>query len=202
MLVRPVGVVHNPIADPVDDCWGGVRSRIELDSGRFSPDCLLGLDEFSHVEILFVFHGVAESKIQFGARHPRGRADWPSVGIFAQRGKNRPNRIGVTICPLLEIEDLSIVVEGLDAIDGTPVLDIKPFMREFGPRGPVRQPAWATALMGGYWRAEPETALARPSNGAWAAEEMEDQGNKGDDQQQMNEASGNMKCDPPHKPDD
>jgi tRNA (Thr-GGU) A37 N-methylase len=74
------------------------------------------------------------------------------TGIFAQRGKNRTNRIGVTVCRLVAVDGLSIEVEGLDAIEGTPVLDIKPHLREIGPKGPVRQPAWASELMAGYWR--------------------------------------------------
>jgi tRNA (Thr-GGU) A37 N-methylase len=73
------------------------------------------------------------------------------VGIFAQRGKNRPNRLGATIVRVLGVEGLSERVAGLDAIDGTPVLDLKPYMEEFGPRGPVRQPAWASDLMRSYW---------------------------------------------------
>lgn len=154
IAMTPIGVVRNDIDAPVDDIWGGVTSRIELDSARFGPDCLLGLAEFSHVEVVFVFDRIADDAIEYGARHPRGRQDWPRTGIFAQRGKNRPNRIGVTICRLREVLDLAITVEGLDAVDGTPVLDIKPFLREFAPRGEVRQPAWATELMSGYWPLE------------------------------------------------
>jgi tRNA (adenine37-N6)-methyltransferase len=150
--MRPIGVVRSPVREAVDDVWGGVVSRIELDASRFATDCLAGLAEFSHVEIVFVFDQVAEADIHTGARRPRGRTDWPLIGIFAQRAKSRPNRIGVTICRLLGVEGLSISVEGLDAIDGTPVLDIKPHMREFEPQGTVRQPAWATALMSDYWK--------------------------------------------------
>jgi tRNA-Thr(GGU) m(6)t(6)A37 methyltransferase TsaA len=152
IVLTPIGIVHSPIREPVDDIWGGVRCRIELDSSRFSPECLTGLDEFSHVEVVFFFDRVPESQIQSGARHPRGRADWPKSGIFAQRGKARPNRLGVTVCRLVAVDGLSVEVEGLDAIDGTPVLDIKPYMREFGARGTVRQPAWASELMSGYWK--------------------------------------------------
>ena len=152
IALTPIGVVHSPIHEPLDDAWGGVMARIELDASRFSQESLAGLDEFSHVEIVFVFDRVADSEIHFGARHPRGRADWPKVGIFAQRGKNRPNRIGVTVCRLVSVRPLAIEVEGLDAIDGTPVLDIKPYLRQFAPRGEVHQPAWATELMGEYWR--------------------------------------------------
>jgi len=146
-----IGTVHSPVVEPVDDIWGGVQSRIDLDSSRFTPDCLTGLAEFSHVEVVFFYHRAPESVIATRSRHPRNRLDWPSVGIFAQRGKNRPNRIGVTICRLVSIKDLSLEVDGLDAIDGTPVLDIKPYMREFAARGEIRQPKWADELMRRYW---------------------------------------------------
>ncbi len=151
LTITPVAVVRNSVRDPVDDVWGGVASRVELDAARFMPESLAGLEAFSHVEIVFVFDRVADSEIHFGARHPRGRTDWPLTGIFAQRGKARPNRIGVTVCRLLSVDQRAITVEGLDAIDGTPVLDIKPYLREFAPRGEVREPAWASELMSNYW---------------------------------------------------
>ncbi|HLG97097.1 MAG TPA: SAM-dependent methyltransferase [Bryobacteraceae bacterium] len=151
IVMTPIGTVRSPIHEPLDDVWGGVTARIELDTSRFAEDCLAGLDEFSHVEIVFVFDQVAETDVDLGARHPRGRADWPKVGIFAQRARRRPNRIGATICRLISVRPLAIEVEGLDAIDGTPVLDIKPYVRQFGPRGDVHQPAWATELMARYW---------------------------------------------------
>jgi tRNA (Thr-GGU) A37 N-methylase len=94
---------------------------------------------------------VEESAIQMGARHPRNNPDWPKVGIFAQRGKNRPNRLGLTVCRLNSVEGLVISVTGLDAVEGTPVLDIKPFVKEFAPRGEIRQPVWMTDLMKNYW---------------------------------------------------
>lgn len=151
IVLHPIGVVRSPIVEPLDDVWGGVESRIELDASRFSRESLAGLEAFSHVEILFYLDRFPDSEIIQGARHPRGRPDWPEAGIFAQRAKRRPNRIGATTCRLLAVEQLSITVEGLDAIDGTPVLDIKPYIREFGPKGTVRQPDWATELMAGYW---------------------------------------------------
>lgn len=94
---------------------------------------------------------VDPGKIETGARHPRNNVAWPNVGIFAQRGKNRPNQIGLTICRILKVEQTRLYLEGLDAIDGTPVLDIKPWVKDFGPRGDVDQPAWITELMQGYW---------------------------------------------------
>jgi tRNA (adenine37-N6)-methyltransferase len=149
--LEPIGFVHNSVERPVDDIWGNLISRLELDSSRFTSDSLLGLTEFSHVEIVFLFHRVAGSEISTGARHPRGRQDWPEAGIFAQRAKNRPNRLGVTICRLISVEGLTLYVSDLDAIDGTPVLDIKPHMREFEARGEVQQPDWSRELMEDYW---------------------------------------------------
>ena len=147
----PVGVVRGGRTEPIDDDWGGVEAVIELDSTRFTPDVVAGLSDFSHIDVVFVFDRVDEAAVNLGARHPRGRQDWPMAGIFAQRAKARPNRIGVTICGLLSVDGLALRVRGLDAIDGTPVLDIKPYMAEFGPRGEVREPEWARALMAEYW---------------------------------------------------
>ena len=89
--------------------------------------------------------------IQYSARQPGDRADWPSVGIFAQRYSHRPNRIGITLCALLSVDDLRVRVAGLDAIDGTPVLDIKPWILEYGRRGETFQPQWTSELMADYW---------------------------------------------------
>jgi tRNA (adenine37-N6)-methyltransferase len=88
---------------------------------------------------------------EVGARRPGGDPEWPSVGIFAQRNKRRPNRIGVCTCELLEVHCTELTIRGLDAIDGSPVLDLKPYMTEFALRGPARQPSWLHELMSGYW---------------------------------------------------
>jgi tRNA-Thr(GGU) m(6)t(6)A37 methyltransferase TsaA len=151
ITVEPVGYVRGGRAEAEDDGWGDSRSSIELDAGRFGPEALSGLGDFSHIEVIFHFDRVPEQKIEVGARHPRGRADWPAVGIFAQRGKNRPNRLGLCACKIISVEGLCINVEGLDAIDGTPVLDIKPVLLGFLPREEVRQPLWATEIMARYW---------------------------------------------------
>lgn len=148
---EPIGRVQGGRDVPVDDDWGASRCCLVLDTKQFEPDALAGLGDFSHIEVVFVFDRVADDKIVSGARHPRGNKDWPKVGIFAQRGKNRPNRIGVSVCRLVAIDGLSVEVEGLDAIDGTPILDIKPVMKGFQPRGPIIEPQWATELMKGYW---------------------------------------------------
>ena len=149
--VVPVGQVVGGRAEPVDDDWADVRAVIRLDATRFGAEAAAGLAEFSHLEVLFVFDRADPAKTETGARHPRGRHDWPAVGIFAQRGKDRPNHLGLSRCALLAVDGLDLHVEGLDAIDGTPVLDVKPWMAEFGPRGQVRQPAWAVELMERYY---------------------------------------------------
>jgi len=150
-VIEPIGVVRGGRATPVDDDWGESRARIELDPARFGPEALAGLKDFSHVEVIFVFDRVGEAEIEFGARHPRGRSDWPLVGIFAQRGKNRPNRLGLCTCRIVGVDGLGVEVQGLDAIDGTPVVDLKPAMTEFLPREPLSEPAWARELMKDYW---------------------------------------------------
>jgi tRNA-Thr(GGU) m(6)t(6)A37 methyltransferase TsaA len=150
-IVRAIGTVTSARSARIDDDWGSVESVIRLDDARFTPDAVAGLDEFSHVVVIFLFDQFDEAKVSLGARHPRGNEAWPKVGIFAQRASSRPNRLGVTTCELLGVDGLDVRVRGLDAIDATPVLDIKPHLREFEPRGDVRQPPWSSELMAGYW---------------------------------------------------
>jgi tRNA (Thr-GGU) A37 N-methylase len=111
-------------SEPIDDAWDPVTARIAFDPAQFKLDAAASLDSFSHIEVIFHFDKAPADKVHTGARHPGGNTDWPLVGIFAQRGKDRPNRIGVTVCRLLSVDGLMLRVQGLDAIDGTPVLDI------------------------------------------------------------------------------
>jgi tRNA-Thr(GGU) m(6)t(6)A37 methyltransferase TsaA len=148
--MTPVGRVEAERSEAQDDYWGGAESRIVL-ADEIPPDALDGIEGFSHAEVLFYFDRVDPSKVVHGARHPRNNQSWPAVGIFAQRGKNRPNRMGSTVCRVLGREGRVLRVAELDAIDGTPVLDIKPVIREFLPRGELRQPGWCSELMQTYW---------------------------------------------------
>lgn len=151
LTVRPIGRVYSNRTGVRDDFWGGVEAIIEL-ADDLPDDCLAGLEEFSHAEVLFVFHLVDPAEVTFGSRHPRGNPTWPRVGIFAQRAKNRPNRLGSTVVRVLGVEGRRIRVAGLDAVDDTPVLDVKPVLAEFLPDGPIRQPEWSRELMRDYWR--------------------------------------------------
>lgn len=156
IVLKSIGTIHSPRTVVEDDNWGGVISTIELDAGQFYESATAGLGEFSHLEVVFFMDQVDPDRIQTSARHPRGNKDWPEVGIFAQRAKWRPNRIGVSRCRLLKCEGLLLTVESLDAIDGTPVLDIKPWFEEFAPQGEVRQPEWSHELMREYYAAGEE----------------------------------------------
>lgn len=151
ITIVPIGVVSSPRTDLSDDNWGSVESLITIDSPELLHEALLELDAFSHLEVVYHLHRVPPAEIERGARHPRGRADWPKVGILAQRAKARPNLIGVSRCQLLAVDGRTLRVRGLDAVDGTPVLDIKPYLAEFGPIGEVRQPAWSNELMKDYY---------------------------------------------------
>jgi tRNA-Thr(GGU) m(6)t(6)A37 methyltransferase TsaA len=151
VVMVPVGHVVGGRREVVDDEWDSVEASIVLDRSRFDAASLAGLEAFSHLDVVFVFDRVTPGEIESGGRHPRGRTDWPLVGIFAQRAKNRPNRIGVSTCTVLGVEGNRVAVRGLDAVDGTPVLDLKPHVPEMGPRGDVRRPDWMGELMRDYW---------------------------------------------------
>ncbi len=166
ILVRPVGRVRAPRQDLEDDYWGGVVSVIELDDRQFGSDSVQGLGAFSHIEVLFHMGLVPPDAVVVGARHPRGRRDLPSVGIFAQRAKARPNRLAVSRCRLLSIEGLRLEVEGLDAVNGTAVIDIKPWMAELGPAGPVTQPPWSHEITARYFAPFESSPHGTPLEGA------------------------------------
>jgi tRNA-Thr(GGU) m(6)t(6)A37 methyltransferase TsaA len=147
--LNSVATVKNSRQDQSDDFWGSIISEIEL-TENIPADAFNGIDEFSHLEIIFHFDKADISKIVFNG-HPRGNKDWPNVGIFAQRKKDRPNGIGLTIVEMVKRERNKIWVKYLDAIDGTPILDIKPVMKEFLPSKEIKQPRWSYELMKDYW---------------------------------------------------
>lgn len=148
--VTAVATVHSPRALAEDDRWGAVEAQITL-LDPFGPEAIEGLAAFSHLEVVYLFDQVDPASVHTGARRPRGNPSWPPVGIFAQRGRRRPNRIGVSVCQILAVDGRTIRVRGLDAVDGSPVLDLKPVMAEFLPRGAIEQPDWSRALMAGYF---------------------------------------------------
>jgi len=156
ITLSPIGWVRSSRGEAIDDYWGDTVATIQLDERQFDRTALDGLRDFSHVQILYVFHQVSPANIVTAAEHPRENKAWPKVGIFAQRKKNRPNRLGLSTCRLLQVDGLTLTVAELDAIDGTPVVDIKPYVREFEPRREdVRQPPWIGELMAHYFDKRP-----------------------------------------------
>ena len=151
ITLKPAGYVSNNVLERQDDNWSQVTSVIELASG-IPSESLKGLHEFSHVEIIFYMDRLEGDGFSGFSRIPRNNPDFPEVGIFSQRASRRPNKIGATIVRLVRVEDNRIIVKGLDAIDGTPVVDIKPVMKEFLPSAEETfQPQWASELMKNYW---------------------------------------------------
>ena len=149
--ITPIGTVRNDRTDiQHSDNWGAVRSTIVVDE-RFGEACLQGLAEFSHVEVLFVFDRFPDGGDFREPRPYRGRADLPPMGVFAGRGPRRPNRIGVTCCRIESVDGRELTVVGLDAVAGTPVIDLKPVLTEFVPAD-VRQPEWVSSMMSEYFR--------------------------------------------------
>jgi len=139
IALAPIGIVRGGRTEIFEDHWGPVESRLLLDPAVLDPDATAGLSEFSHIEVVFHFH--LETRVRRGASHPRGNPARPQVGVLAGHSPVRPNHLG----------GLQLTVRGLDAIDGTPILDIKPYATGFQPAGPVREPDWIRELMREYY---------------------------------------------------
>lgn len=146
--LRAIGTVRNGRESTADAGWGPLLSAIEL-----APGCVAGLDglqQFSHALVIFYMDRNPDREAPTMRRRPRGRADMPELGVFAQRGRMRPNPIGVTAVELVRIEPGRAIVRGLDAVDGTPVLDVKPYVPAFDRRD-AHIPEWMEKLMEGYF---------------------------------------------------
>lgn len=148
--VAPVASVVGGRTEAYEDNWRDVTAVIRI-ADHLPDDATLGLSEFSHLEVVFLFDRIDPERINATARHPRGNPAYPKVGILASRGPNRPNRLGVSRCRLLHVDGRDLHVADLDALNGTPVLDIKPYLREFAPATPIQQAAWADDLMRHYY---------------------------------------------------
>lgn len=150
ITLQPIATIINKRNTPTDDFWGDTISEITL-LPHIPENAFNHIEDFSHLEIIYYFDKVDKEKIKFSG-HPRGNPEWPEVGIFAQRKKDRPNQLGLCTVELIEHTGRTIKVKYLDAIDDTPVLDIKPVMKEFGIAGKIKQPAWVAELMKDYWK--------------------------------------------------
>ena len=138
--VQPIGYVKNNLGKRSYNEWRDTESEIVISEEY--QDALYRLGEYSHVEVLFYLH---EMDRDFRTRiHPTGNPDFPLMGAFATRTPNRPSKIALTTCKLLEINDNVLRVKGLDAYDGSPVLDIKP--SSWRKESIIEVPQWVTDL--------------------------------------------------------
>lgn len=149
MNIESIGIVRSPIKEPIDEKWGQVVAEIEL-TASLAPG-FTGIEQFSHVIVIFFMHRYTFDPAMDLIRRPQERADMPEVGIFAQRAKHRPNPIGITTVELVQVQGNILTVRGLDAIDGTPVLDIKPYVPAFDTRLNAIVPEWIKKLMEKYF---------------------------------------------------
>jgi tRNA (adenine37-N6)-methyltransferase len=145
----PIGIVRSPVVEGKDDGWGDVVAELHI--APHLADGLRGIEQFSHAIVLFWMHQASFQPGTDLVRRPRGREDMPELGIFAQRAKHRPNPIGLTVVRLLARNGPVLTVRGLDAIDASPILDIKPYFPEFDAVDLPAVPEWATRLMRGYF---------------------------------------------------
>jgi len=140
--VKAIGVVRNEVKHPLKQDWEKVVSDIVVESSL--TEALDGLEEFSHIIVLYWMHRVAATGELPTKVHPRGRQELPLVGLFATRSPQRPNPVGVATVRLLKRRDNILRVEGLDAIDGTPVIDIKPYLPGYDSAANARVAQWIT----------------------------------------------------------
>ena len=147
IYVEPIGYVENNINSPIDQGWSNVESSIVFRKDLMPA--LSGLNEFSHVVIIFWMHQAKPTAVL--VRRPQNRKDMPEIGILSQRSKHRPNPIGITSVRLVKMNGCRIVVRGLDAINGTPVLDIKPYYPEYDCHPEAQVPEWVNCLMKDYF---------------------------------------------------
>jgi len=148
MDLIPVGIVKSPRSEATDEGWRSVVSEIHLQPGLGSG--LQGLDQFSHAIIVFHMHEARFDWKHDVLCHPDGHEDLPEVGIFAQRARTRPNSIGITAVEIVGVDGDVLRVKGLDAINGTPVLDIKPYFPAYDYIESARVPEWVDRLMKRY----------------------------------------------------
>jgi len=144
IVLKPIGIVSNEVKEPKRGGWEEVTSEIVIDEEW--EEHLEGLEEFSHIIVVFWMHKSPIGTRPPGKIHPRGRADLPLVGLFATRAPYRPNPIGVSVVKLLHRHDNVLTVQGLDAIDGTPVLDIKSYMTPVDKPEDIRMPDWVSKI--------------------------------------------------------
>ena len=141
--LTPIGFVRNNIKEPGIEDWRTVTSEIIIEENL--KEALSRIDEYSHIIVIYWMHKLPPSQRSIIKVHPKANQNLPLVGVFASRSPARPNPIGVTTVKLLERRDNVLKVTGLDAINGTPVLDIKPYIPGDDSSTEAKTPGWLTA---------------------------------------------------------
>lgn len=146
MTLKAIGTVRNEVrrAPGAGYGWEEVVSDIVVDSDL--SEALDNLDEFSHIIVLYWMHQVAAGGQMPMKVHPQGRQELPLVGLFVSRSPHRPNPIGKATVRLLQRRGNILTVQGLDAVDGTPVVDIKPYIPGYDSVAEARVPSWINKL--------------------------------------------------------
>jgi tRNA-Thr(GGU) m(6)t(6)A37 methyltransferase TsaA len=138
--IQPIGLVRNEFESEIPQGYEDRLSEIiineELSEG------LHKLEENSHIVVVFWMHKIEEKDRNIMKMHPKGREDLPLLGVFATRSPRRPNPMGIRAVRLVEIEDNILKVKGLDAINGTPILDIKPYSSKHDLVADAKTPWW------------------------------------------------------------
>jgi tRNA-Thr(GGU) m(6)t(6)A37 methyltransferase TsaA len=140
--LTPIGFVKNSITERGTEDFQTATSEIIIEEDL--KEALSRIDEFSHIVVIYWMHKLLPSQRSIIKVHPKGNHALPLVGVFASRSPARPNPIGIITVKLLERRDNVLKVTGLDAIDGTPVLDIKPYIPGDDSSTEAKTPGWLT----------------------------------------------------------
>ncbi len=144
-----IGIVSNLVENKKDASWGNDVSKIVINE-QYTQG-LIGLSEFSHLIVVCYLDKANFIIEKHLIRRPQNREDMPMVGILSQRAKDRPNSIGITSVEIISVNKNIITVKGLDAIDNTPVLDIKPYYPMYDSKENAVVPEWVERLMEHYF---------------------------------------------------
>ncbi len=142
MTLKAIDIVRNELKESTKQDSSKVVSEIVIDSSL--AEALDSLDGFSHIIVLYWMHQLDHSNGFPLKVHPKGRLEVTPVGVFASRSPNRPNPIGKATVRLLGRQGNKLKVEGLDAVDGTPVIDLKPYLPGYDSVDNAKVPPWVT----------------------------------------------------------
>ncbi len=140
--IKPLGKAKNSVVKPMLPGWKNVVSEIVIDK-KYAKG-LDGTEDYSHIMVVYWMDKEKECHLK---HHPQARSDVPYVGIFACRCPQRPNRIAISTVELVGRKDNVLKVKGLDIVNGTPILDIKPYTPAYDRVVKAKVPNWVNRLV-------------------------------------------------------